>query len=177
LDPGNLGAILRTAYFLGIDAVAISNRNSAPLTPVTLKASAGACESLPLLSISHPGAFIDECQKNGWKFYAAVASHTNPTEQPQFTISNINSPARKHPCVLMLGGEGEGLRWNLQKKADFLLSIEGQRSGQGGVDSLNVSVAAGLLCDAFLRKPAKHVMEISKTAPVERVAIGEEALF
>lgn len=178
LDPGNLGAILRTAYFLGIDAVAISNRNSAPLTPITLKASAGASESLPLLSISHPGAFIDESQKNGWKFYAAVTGGTNPTEkQPQLTTSDINSPARNHPCVLMLGGEGEGLRWNLQKKADLLLSIEGHRSGQGGVDSLNVSVATGLLCEAFLRKPVKDEMKSTKEEPPEKVAISAEALF
>ncbi len=53
----------------------------------------------------------------------------------------------------MLGGEGEGLRWLLQKKADFTVAIEGKRAGQGGVDSLNVSVAAGTLCEAFLRTP------------------------
>ena len=53
----------------------------------------------------------------------------------------------------MLGGEGEGLRPNLRKRADFVVGVEGQRLGKGGVDSLNVSVAAGVLCDAFLRKP------------------------
>ena len=60
---------------------------------------------------------------------------------------------RNHPCIVVLGGEGEGLRWNIQSKADFSIGIEGRRLGQGQVDSLNVSVAAGLLCDAFLRKP------------------------
>ena len=58
-----------------------------------------------------------------------------------------------HPCLLVLGGEGEGLRWNIQSKADLKIGIEGMRAGHVGVDSLNVSVAAGLLCDAFLRKP------------------------
>lgn len=52
----------------------------------------------------------------------------------------------------MLGGEGEGLRWNLQKKADHEIGIDGTRAGMRGVDSLNVSVAAGLLCEAFLRR-------------------------
>ena len=165
LDPGNLGAIMRTAYFLGIDAVAISNRNSAPFTPITLKASAGASENLPLLSISQPGSFIDECQKHGWKFYAAVAPGNNPSggapfRKPYYSTSTLNCPPRDHPCVLILGGEGEGLRWNIQKKADYAVGIEGYRAGQGGVDSLNVSVAAGLLCEAFMR-PARHVSSSS----------------
>lgn len=61
----------------------------------------------------------------------------------------------------MLGGEGEGLRWNLQKKADYLVGIEGQRLGHGGVDSLNVSVAAGILCEAFSK------LSVAKGLPVE----------
>lgn len=181
LDPGNLGAIMRTAYFLGIDAVAISNRNSAPFTPVTLKASAGASESLPLMSISQPGNFIDECQDNGWKFYAAVApgstlSASAPVRKPYFSTSTLGCPARDHPCVLILGGEGEGLRWNIQKKADYVIGIEGQRAGQGGVDSLNVSVAAGLLCEAFMRRPARNTRNVfephrdsDSTNPVHKV--------
>lgn len=56
----------------------------------------------------------------------------------------------------MLGGEGEGLRWTLQKSADYLVGVEGNRAGKGGVDSLNVSVAAGLLCNAFMKKPAQQ---------------------
>ena len=55
--------------------------------------------------------------------------------------------------MLIFGSEGEGLRWKIQEKADLGVGIEGQRRGQSGVDSLNVSVAAGLLCEAFLRKP------------------------
>lgn len=74
-----------------------------------------------------------------------------------YTTSTLQNPNQKHPSVLMLGGEGEGLRRLLEKKADYLVGVEGNRAGQGGVDSLNVSVAAGLLCDAFMKKPAeKH---------------------
>lgn len=155
LDPGNLGAILRTAFFLGVDAVAIANRSSAPLSSVALKASAGATESLPLMSVSQPGSFIDSCQNHGWKVYAAAAP--NPRQRSgygkYFSTSGLGSPVRDHPCLLILGGEGEGLRWNIQQKADFEVGIDGQRIGKGGIDSLNVSVAAGLLCEAFLRKP------------------------
>ena len=156
LDPGNLGAILRSAFFLGVDTVAISNRSSAPVSPVAIKASAGASESLPLVSVSQPGGFIDQCKRNGWKIYAAVA----PTPGKRtglgnyFSTSDLGSPVRNHPCLLILGGEGEGLRWSIQTKADFDVGIDGPRNGHGKVDSLNVSVAAGLLCEAFLRKPA-----------------------
>ena len=145
--------------------MAVSDRNSAPLSPVALKASAGASESLPLLSIKHPAAFVEESQKNGWKFYAAVAPPgpkkssssavaANPRAVSHFSTSNVELQVRDHPTILMLGGEGEGLRWNLQKKADFTVSIPGPRKGEGGVDSLNVSVAAGLLCETFLRRPS-----------------------
>lgn len=168
LDPGNLGAILRTAFFLGVDTVAISNRSSAPVSPVALKASAGASETLPLVSVSQPGNFIDKCKSNGWKIYAAAA----PTPGKRTGIgnylstSNLGSPVRNHPCLLILGSEGEGLHWNIKRKADFDVGIDGPRMGQGKVDSLNVSVAAGLLCEVFLRKPAGR-REIDVNAPFD----------
>ncbi|MCJ1335255.1 hypothetical protein MMC09_000523 [Bachmanniomyces sp. S44760] len=157
LDPGNMGAILRTAYFLGVDAVAISKRNSAPFSPVTIKASAGACENMNLMSINTPGAFIDASQQNGWKFYGAMAPGQEVRRRHGFTTATIPDRLRKHPCVLMLGAEGEGLRLNLARKANYTVGIEGNRMGQNGVDSLNVSVAAGLLCEAFLRPFAMSV--------------------
>jgi 21S rRNA (GM2251-2'-O)-methyltransferase len=206
LDPGNLGAILRTAHFLSVDALALSSRHSAPLTPTALKASAGASESLPLLSLPHPGAFVDASKAAGWKFYAAVAppslaslSSDSPFDSsgdprgggggsksrrpdntgskskanedgrltstlpppPHFALAALaaDPPVLQHPTVLMLGSEGEGLRWNLQKKADATVSIEGgwrlhaDQAVDGRVDSLNVSVAAGLLVEGFLRAP------------------------
>jgi 21S rRNA (GM2251-2'-O)-methyltransferase len=181
LDPGNLGAILRTAHFLSVDAVAISLKHSAPLSPVALKASAGASESLPLISIPHPGEFINLSQQAGWKFYAAVAppadlpsdfTHKDKRNKKDekrvftgekiplhYTLSQLaaSSPVNSAPCVLMLGAEGEGLRERLINKADGTVSIGGgwRLEGDSGprVDSLNVSVAAGLLCEGFLRKP------------------------
>lgn len=157
LDPGNLGAILRTAFFLGVDTVAISNRNSAPISPVAIKASAGASETLPLVSVGKPANFIDQCKGNGWKIYAAAA----PTPGKRIglgnylSISGLGNPLRNQPCLLILGSEGEGVQWNIRRKADFDVGIDGPRIGRSNVDSLNVSVAAGLLCEAFLRKPIK----------------------
>jgi len=162
-----------------VDAVAYSQRNCAPFSPVTLKASAGASESIRLLSVNHPQKFVEDSQRNGWKVYAAVAptdfSKENRHGQPYLSTSSLVCPARNHPCVLMLGGEGEGLRWNLQKKADYLVGIEGQRLGQGGVDSLNVSVAAGILCEAFSKLSVAGMLPIESmpSAPVQEAACSQ----
>ena len=157
LDPGNLGAIIRSAHFLGADGIIYSQRSCAPLSAVALKASAGASETLPLIPVNHPRAFVDKAQANGWKFYAAAASqHKAMKKQKIVTTSNVGFPVRDGPCVIMLGSEGEGLRLTLLSKANYLLTIKGQRSDQGGVDSLNVSVAAALLCEAMLRRPPEN---------------------
>ncbi|KAL8804703.1 MAG: hypothetical protein Q9182_002395 [Xanthomendoza sp. 2 TL-2023] len=151
-DPGNLGAIIRSSHFLGVDGILICNRNSAALTPVALKAATGAAETLPLYSVNQPASFIDECQENGWKVYAAVSpsstDRVRATGRPYYSTANLSDPTQKHPCILILGSEGDGLRWNIQKKADYEVGIEAQRSD---LDSLNVSVASALLSDAFLR--------------------------
>ncbi|KAI4195424.1 MAG: hypothetical protein LQ346_003443 [Caloplaca aetnensis] len=156
-DTGNMGAIFRSAHFLGADGIVLCTRNSAALSPVTLKAAAGAAESLPILSVDQPGSFIEQCQHNGWKFYAAVSPSSSDSEtatgRPFYSLSSMGNPTQEHPCIMILGSEGEGLRWNIQKKADYLLGIEPQRAGYGELDSLNVSVAAALLCHAFLKKP------------------------
>lgn len=176
-DPGNLGNILRTAHFYGVDAVAVATNTCAPLTSAVLaKASSGACEAVRILALPKPSNFVFESAKAGWRIYAAVAAPAtpNPTgassgaaikEAAKHTstarIAASGSPLAKHPCILMLGAEGEGLRANLTAKADAYISIEsGARDGGGGgsvdvgVDSLNVGVAAGVLMEAFLRRPA-----------------------
>ncbi|KAL8739206.1 MAG: hypothetical protein Q9181_000097 [Wetmoreana brouardii] len=157
-DPGNMGAILRSAHFLGADGIVICTRNTTTLSPIALKAAVGAAETLPLFSVGQPGNFVDVCQQNGWKFYAAVSPSSSDsgknTGRPYYSTSTLSSPAEKHPCVLILGSEGEGIQWSIQNKADYLVGIDSARPGYGDLDSLNVSVAAALLCDAFLRKPA-----------------------
>ena len=155
----------------------MSKRNCAPLSPVTLKASAGASESIRLLSVSQPQRFVEESQRKGWKFFAAAAP-TEPVEkhrrqQMYLSTSSLQCPPRTNPCVLMLGGEGEGLRQTLQKRADCIIGVEGQRIGQGGVDSLNVSVAAGVLCEAFLRRPLEPPVRNSVVSQDSGISISD----
>ncbi|KAH8795793.1 hypothetical protein F5882DRAFT_397011 [Hyaloscypha sp. PMI_1271] len=153
MDPGNLGGILRTAAFLGVTAIAISARNSASFTPVVLKASAGASEDVTLFTVKNPAGFVVNSKKAGWKVFAAVAPAEKPDPAVPAPISTeqLDDPLSEDPCILMLGSEGEGLRWNLRSKADVELYIEGSRQSHN-VDSLNVSVAAGILCFSFLNR-------------------------
>lgn len=125
------------------------------MSPVALKAAAGAAEAMPLLWVNQPAAFIDSCQQNGWKFYASVAPGSSEflktgSRKHYLSTRQLMCPSLEHPTVLILGSEGDGIRWTVQKKADYVVGIEGQSRGHEGVDSLNVSVAAGLLCEAFL---------------------------
>ncbi|KAF2649824.1 hypothetical protein K491DRAFT_609999 [Lophiostoma macrostomum CBS 122681] len=179
LDEGNLGAIARSAYFLGVDAIATPSRQSAPWSSIALKASAGAAEAVPIFTVNKPADFLVESAREGWRIYASDA--IPPNEQP--TTSTVSSEAAQkdvdtssklvftyarsakripadhcpldvHPTILMMGAEGEGLRGSLLNQAHFKVGIRaGREKDEVGVDSLNVSVAASLLCYEFLQKP------------------------
>ncbi|KAF2215692.1 hypothetical protein CERZMDRAFT_35285 [Cercospora zeae-maydis SCOH1-5] len=160
-DPGNLGNIIRTCHFYGVDAIAVATNTCANLSSAVLaKASAGACEAMPLLSVSQPSNFVHASSKYRWKVYAAVAPTGERDFSGQFLSTSrvsAESPLAKHPCILMLGAEGEGLRQNLRNRADYFVSIEGGRRAKSvpdvAVDSMNVGVATGVLLEAFMRKP------------------------
>ncbi|KAI6909305.1 hypothetical protein KC318_g3906 [Hortaea werneckii] len=167
LDPANLGSVMRTAHFYGADAVAIATNTCAPLTSAVLaKASSGACEAVQLLALPKPANFVFDSAKAGWRIYASVAptlpgqaTARDVSRQTTTTAVSLDSPLARAPVILMLGAEGEGLRGNLTSKADHLISIEAEeRTNRAvsdvGVDSLNVGVAAGVLIEAFMRKPA-----------------------
>lgn len=182
LDPGNLGGIIRTASFLGVTGIAISSRNSASFTPVVLKASAGASENVTLFTVKTPAGFIEDSKRHGWKIYAACAPGTNHSQNGpvKLTANDLYNPLHDAPSILMLGNEGEGLRWNLRSKADVEVSIEGSKD-RAGVDSLNVSVATGILCTAFLRKlpikKTKEEIEEEQNERVERILKKKAELF
>ena len=131
----------------------ITCNHNAPLSSVALKASAGAAEMLPLMTVNQPIAFLDACKANCWKVYAADAPKTSGSSGSKaLTTSTLGNPLSRNPCILILGSEGEGLRWRIHKKADLDIGIEGQNLGSGDLDSLNVSVAGALLFEAFLRR-------------------------
>lgn len=164
VDPGNLGAIIRSAYFLGIDAIVFAGRNSAPLSPVTIKASAGAAENMSLLHVRNEVDFIQRSKNNGWRFYAADAPAPGATYLDRLSEDGENGNGHgitQSPSVVMMGSEGSGLSSHIKSAADAMVSIPGARhsidlgveSDPARIDSLNVSVAAALLMEMFLRTP------------------------
>lgn len=163
LDPGNMGNILRTAHFYGVDAVAISANTCAPLNlPTVQKAASGAAETLTILSLKQPSAFLTSSKQNKWTVYAAMAPNPSSSNQyrdkQQLYTDTMVSPLERNPSILVIGGEGEGLRSNLADKAFRHVSIRGMgRQPEGleaGVESLNVATSVGVLLEAFGRKPA-----------------------
>lgn len=161
LDPGNLGAIIRTAAFFGVDAIALVDHNLAPFSPVTLKASSGAAEYMRYLRIKKDYEFVKRSRSNGWKFFAAVAPESASARRRGLNtirLKEAEKALREGPCVLMLGGEGDGLRTRLQKAADGMIGIDGAggMNSEFGLDSLNVSVAAGLMMQIFVKGSTAH---------------------
>ena len=130
-DPRNLGACLRTADAAGADAVIVPKSRAASLTPVALKAATGAAETVRLARVSNLAAVLHWLKDAGIWAVGAVA------EAPR----SVYDSRLETPVVLVVGGEGRGLRRLTRELCDELVSIP----MQGAVKSLNVSVAAGIL--------------------------------
>lgn len=171
LDPGNLGALLRTASYLGVDAVGITSRSSSTLTPVVLKSAAGAVEEITIFRVDSPTTFLEKSKAAGWKTYAAVAPPERKLAKKHgdkfVSIDAVekSSPLDEHPCVLVLGNEGFGLPRPVKVAADYEVSVP-RFIHNSCVDSLNVSVAAGLLCHAFVKGANKEPEAVKQSEPV-----------
>jgi len=141
-DPMNLGALLRSAHFLGVDGVLVSEKNSAPLTPVVSKASSGASEIMRVHATRNLPKTLASAADQGWAVVgAALEDSVAPSE-----LSSTQ------PTVLVMGSEGAGLRLLVRRSCSQFVRIPGAASGAVGdsVDSLNVSVAGGILLYALL---------------------------
>lgn len=130
-DPQNLGAIIRTAYFAGAEAVIIPRRRAAPITPAARKAAAGAAEKLPVVQVSNMVQTMGRLKQEGYWVYGAEADGDLPFYQADYGV----------PLALVLGSEGKGLSPLVRRHCDQILYIPMGRPG----GSLNVSVAAAIL--------------------------------
>ncbi|KAF9925632.1 hypothetical protein FBU30_004617 [Linnemannia zychae] len=147
VDPQNLGAILRTSLFLGVDGVVVCHKNSAPLSPVVAKASAGALEERPTYSVDSLGNFIKKSQKNGW--YVVGADVANDSKRNR-SIQTWPETGVDQPTLLIMGSEGDGLRKHIKDLCDSFVQIPTLSSDETGVDSLNVSVATGIILSRLM---------------------------
>ena len=130
-DPHNLGAVIRTAECAGAHGVIIPKRRSVGLTYAVGKASAGAVEHLPVARVQNLPSLLDELKEKGVWVYAADMDGT-PWCETDFT----------GPVALVIGSEGSGVGRLVKEKSDFVISLP----MKGRINSLNASVAAGILC-------------------------------
>ncbi|CAB1352778.1 unnamed protein product [Coregonus sp. 'balchen'] len=146
-DPMNLGAILRSAYFLGVDRVASSLRNSCPLTPVVSKASSGVMEVVRVYGYDKLSDMLKVKVAQGWQVIGTVGAEAENSHVPVMKCSKFQMTK---PTLLLMGGEGEGLSRELRLQCEALLTIPPRRDLHPGVESLNVSVATGILLHTLL---------------------------
>ncbi len=130
-DPRNLGAVCRSAEFAGASGVVVPERRSAAVTPATCKASAGAVEHLRIAHVRNLADWLADAKAAGFWIWGADAAAESPAWDADL----------KGPTVLVMGGEGKGLRPRVAAACDGLVSLP-QR---GKVESLNVSAAAAAL--------------------------------
>lgn len=136
-DPHNLGAIIRTANQAGAHGIIIPKRRAVGLTATVAKASAGAINYVPVAKVTNLAATIEELKERGLWFVCA--------DMDGELMYNLNL---KGPIGLVIGNEGEGVGRLVKEKCDMIARIP----MKGDIDSLNASVAMGVLAYEILRQ-------------------------
>lgn len=136
-DPHNLGAIIRTANLAGAHGVIIPKNRAAGLTAAVARTSAGALNYTPVARVTNLAATIEELKKRGLWFVCADMGGTR--------MYDLNL---KGPIGLIIGNEGDGVGRLVKEKCDMIASIP----MKGNIDSLNASVAAGVLAYEIVRQ-------------------------
>jgi 23S rRNA (guanosine2251-2'-O)-methyltransferase len=137
-DPHNLGAILRTADAAGADGVVRQSRHAAPLGGATAKASAGAVAHVRIADVVNIARALETLKAAGVWTVGLAGDAPKAYDSIDYSL----------PTALVFGGEGTGLRRLVRERCDWLVSIP----MQGHVQSLNVSVAAGIALFEVLRQ-------------------------
>ena len=136
-DPHNLGAIIRTANLAGAHGVIIPKRRAVGLTATVAKTSAGALNYTPVAKVTNIVKTMEDLKKKGMWFVCADMGGT--------TMYDLNL---KGSIGLVIGNEGEGVSRLVRENCDFIASIP----MKGDIDSLNASVAAGILAYEIVRQ-------------------------
>ncbi|MGA8276904.1 MAG: 23S rRNA (guanosine(2251)-2'-O)-methyltransferase RlmB [Rhodanobacteraceae bacterium] len=137
-DPHNLGACLRSAAAARVTAVIVPKDRAVGITPIVRRASAGAADSVPLVVVTNLARSLRGLKEAG-VWLNGLASHAD---------RSIYALDLKGPSALVLGGEAEGMRRLVRESCDFVACIP----MPGAMDSLNVSVAAGVVLFEALRQ-------------------------
>ena|SRR3990167_4212670 len=137
-DPHNLGACLRTADAAGVDFVVIPKDKNAYVTPVVSRVACGAAELMPVVRVTNLARTIETLKQEGIWVYGAAGEATQ-------SLYQLNC---KGALAVVMGGEGHGLRHLTRVRCDGLFALP----MLGGVESLNVSVAAGVTLYEVVRQ-------------------------
>lgn len=137
-DPHNLGACLRTADAVGVHGVIVTKDNAAGITPTVCKVASGAAEKVPVYQVTNLSRTLRWLKDQGIWVMGAAGETTQTAYQTDFTV----------PLALVVGAEGKGLRRLTKEQCDVLVKLP----MLGKVESLNLSVATGVLLYETLRQ-------------------------
>jgi 23S rRNA (guanosine2251-2'-O)-methyltransferase len=138
VDPHNLGSLIRTGYCFGVNGVIIPEKRSASVTPAVIKVSVGAAQHIPIAKVVNISRTIDYLKEKGFWIYGTDVSRE----------SDFYSFDYSGHIGLVMGSEEKGMRALVKKKCDYLISIP----MMGKIDSLNVSVAGGIMLHEIIRR-------------------------
>ncbi len=137
-DTHNLGAILRTAECSEVDGIILTKHHSAPINETVVKTSAGATEHLKIAQVNNLVQAINQLKENGFWIIGSALENSRPYTEADYKI----------PAAVILGNEEKGIRRLTAENCDILVNIP----MKGKIQSLNVSVAAGVLLFEILRQ-------------------------
>ncbi len=138
-DPQNIGSVIRSAVFFGIDALVLPKDRSGKLNQTVMRVSAGAYAQLPVITVANINNTIRVLKESKFWVYGAVCGeNAQPVDQINFDRN----------AAIVFGAEGEGIKPSTLKSCDFLVTIP----GSGNFDSLNISVSAGIFLYCLTRK-------------------------
>jgi 23S rRNA (guanosine2251-2'-O)-methyltransferase len=149
-DPQNLGSIVRTAEALGAQGVIIPQRRAVGITSTVLKVAAGALEHLPVARVVNLSRALAQLKEAGFWIYGTAADAEQAIYDVDFST--------RHPVVLAIGSEGEGLSLLTQKGCDSLVSIP----LSGKTPSLNAANAAAMCLYEISRQRLSNMLRISE---------------
>ncbi|XP_047468798.1 rRNA methyltransferase 1, mitochondrial-like isoform X2 [Penaeus chinensis] len=143
-DPMNFGAILRSAYYFGVDKIITSKEHSCQITGNVSKASAGVAELLTVYQVEDASKLFGFLRKSKWNLLSTATSSTMPVPIRDFEA--------KENTLLVIGNEGRGVSPHLASLCTNAIFVPSSRELQPGVDSLNVSVAAAIILHSLRNK-------------------------
>ena len=140
-NPHNLGTILRTAAHFGVGAIVGAEGQLPPLSAAAVRVAEGAAEQMPVVALANPGTDLARLKKAGFELVATTSRGGEPLWKATL------GPAER--LVIVMGSEGEGMSRAVERVCDRTVQIP----GTGFVESLNVSVACGIVLGEVRRRP------------------------